>query len=72
MLYENIKTIADSNGLSINELESEKYLNIAKGSICKWNDVSPSYDKIVKLAKFLNTTVEKIVGDDYERDKKGE
>jgi len=59
MLYETIKHLAKSKKFLSTKLK--KKLNISQGSICKWNKVKPSYDKICGVAKILNVPIEDIV-----------
>lgn len=61
MLYQKIKAIAKNKKIPIYKIEEE--LKIAKGSICKWGDVSPSYDKVVGVAKILNISVEELTNE---------
>ena len=55
-LYENIKTIAKSKGYSINRLEKE--LGFARSYISKFQTITPSMDKVQKIADFLEVSVE--------------
>lgn len=61
MLYNNIKSIAKSQGIAICKMEKD--LEIASGSICKWDVNTPGIDKVAKVAKYLNTTVDKLLKD---------
>ena len=56
MLYERIKIVAKERGISISELERKSEL--AQGSICKWNEIKPAFDKVVKVAHCLGISVE--------------
>ena len=56
MLYERIKIVAKERGISISELE--RRLELAQGSICKWNEIKPAFDKVVKVANCLEISVE--------------
>lgn len=55
MLYEKIKSAAKEKGVSISELE--KTLGFAQGSICKWNEVKPAFDKVVKVSDYLGISL---------------
>lgn len=33
---------------------------ISQGSICKWDDVKPSFDKVVKVAKLLGIDIKEL------------
>ena len=59
MIYKNIKSIADSQGISIRKIEKET--GIVLGSIYHWDEIKPSVDKVAKVAKFLGTTVEELI-----------
>lgn len=59
-LYENIKDVAKSKGYSINSLEKE--MGFARSSIRKFNDSAPSIKKLMKLANFLNVSLEELTG----------
>lgn len=59
MIYQNIKSIADSKNISIRKIEKET--GIVLGSIYHWDEVKPSVDKVAKVAKYLNTTVEELI-----------
>lgn len=55
-LYENIKIAAKEKGYSINRLEKE--LGFARSYIGKFKTITPSIDKIQKIADFLNVTTD--------------
>ena len=59
MIYQNIKSIADSQKVSIRKIEQGT--GITLGSIYHWNDVKPSVDKVVKVANYLGVTVEELL-----------
>ena len=59
MIYQNIKSIADSQKVSIRKIEQDT--GITLGSIYHWNDVKPSVDKVVKFANYLGVTVEELL-----------
>lgn len=59
MIYQNIKSIADSQNVSIRKIEQET--GITLGSIYHWDEVKPSVDKVAKVAKYLNITVEELL-----------
>ena len=59
MIYQNIKSIADSQHISIRKIEQETGTTL--GSIYHWNDVKPSVDKVVKVANYLGVTVEDLL-----------
>lgn len=55
-LYENVKEAARLKGYSINRLEKE--LGFARSYISKFKTITPSADKIQKIADFLEVSVE--------------
>lgn len=55
-LVDRIKELSEAKGLNIKQLEVA--LGLANGSIRRWDNSSPSADKLYKLANFLNTTCE--------------
>ena len=57
-LYDNVKELAKKQKIPIYKIEEE--LGIASGSMCKWNEISPSADKVLGVAKMLGTTVEEL------------
>jgi transcriptional regulator with XRE-family HTH domain len=59
MIYNNIKSIADSKGISIRKIETDT--GIVLGSIYHWNEVKPSVDKVAKVAKYLGVSIEKLL-----------
>lgn len=59
MIYQNIKAVADSKGISIRKIEQET--GITLGSIYHWDEVKPSVDKVAKVAKRLGVTIEELL-----------
>ncbi len=59
MIYQNIKSIADSKKISIRKIEQET--GITLGSIYHWDEIKPSVDKVAKVANYLGTTVEELI-----------
>lgn len=55
-LYENVKKAAKNKGYSINRLEIE--LGFARSYIGKFKTITPSADKIQKIADFLDVSSE--------------
>ncbi len=55
-LYDNVKQIAKTKGYSINRLEQE--LGFARSYISKFKTITPSADKIQKIADFLGVSSE--------------
>lgn len=58
-IYDNIQLKAKKSGMSINSLEKEANLGI--GSICKWNDVSPTVRNLKKVADILKCSVDDLL-----------
>lgn len=58
MLYEKIKVAAKAKGIAISEIE--RVCNFSQGSICKWNEVSPAFDKVVSVAKCLEIPISEL------------
>ena len=59
-LYENVKKAAKNKGYSINRLEQE--LGFARSYIGKFKTITPSADKLKKIADFLDVSVESLLG----------
>lgn len=55
-LYENVKKAANAKGYSINRLEKE--LGFARSYIGKFKTITPSVDKIQKIADFLDVSTD--------------
>lgn len=59
MIYQNIKAIADAKNISIRKIEKDT--GIVLGSIYHWDDIKPSVDKVAKVAKYLDVTIEDLL-----------
>lgn len=57
-MYERIKMLCKQNGTNITALEKE--LGFAKGSICKWENHEPSYERVKMIADRFHVSVEYI------------
>ena len=57
-MYERIKMLCKQNGTNITALEKE--LGFAKGSICKWENHDPSYERVKMIADRFHVSVEYI------------
>ena len=55
-LVERIEYLCAKNGIKIKPLEET--LGIANGSIKKWNNSSPSCERILKIAQYFNVSVD--------------
>lgn len=61
-LYENVRETAKEKGYSINRLEKE--LGFARSYIGKFKTITPSIDKIQKIADFLDVTTDYLMSGD--------
>lgn len=59
-LYEKIKELAAQKKLSIRRLEEE--LGFANGSLKQWKNSNPGADKLAKVAKYFNVSVDYLLG----------
>ena len=57
-IYDNIVSYAKEKGVSIRRIEHE--CELSTGSVCKWNDVSPSVRTLRKVADFLGCTMDEL------------
>ena len=57
-MYDRIKMLCKQNGTNITTLERE--LGFAKGSICKWENHEPSYERVKMIADRFHVSVEYI------------
>lgn len=62
-MYERIKTLAASKGLSIQALEI--LCNIKRGAIGKWKTSVPNAEALYKVACALGTTVDYLLTGEY-------
>lgn len=61
VLYRRIKELCQLNGITVAKLESD--LGFSNSTIRKWdNNVSPSIDKIIKIAKYFGVSADYILG----------
>lgn len=60
MLYNKIRDIAKGKGVPIYRIEEE--CKFSQGSMCKWNEISPSWDKVQKVADYLKIPINELVG----------
>lgn len=59
MIYDKIKRLCESKGMSVSHLENEAKLS--NGAISKWNKSSPTIDKLQSVAKVLGITVDELL-----------
>ena len=59
MLYDRIKEICNEKGISVRSVEREARLS--NGAISKWNDASPTVDKLYAVSKVLKVKMDKLM-----------
>lgn len=59
MLHTKIKAIAKEKKIPVSKIEKD--CGLMQGSIGHWDEVKPSYDKVVTVAKYLDMTVEELL-----------
>lgn len=59
MLYTKIKKISKEKKIPVYVIEEK--LNLARGSICKWDNVNPSFDKVVGVSRILEVPIEELI-----------
>ena len=57
--YDRIKLLCDRNGITIAELERQA--TVGSGTIRRWSTTLPSGDKLQRVAKYLNVTMDYLV-----------
>lgn len=62
MIYDKVKALAKKQNVSIRKIEID--CGFSQGSVCKWNEVSPSAEKVKKVADYLKTSVDEILKSD--------
>ncbi|MDE6531156.1 MAG: helix-turn-helix transcriptional regulator, partial [Lachnospiraceae bacterium] len=64
IMVKEIKELCKKNNTSIKALE--RLLDLSNGSIRNWDTKPPSYDKVEKVAKYFNVSIEYIIGTETE------
>lgn len=59
MVYDKIKEICKERGISVSYLE--KTAGLSNGTISKWNNSSPTVDKLKAVANVLKVKVDKLL-----------
>lgn len=59
MIYDKIKEICKEKGVSVASVE--KKAGLSNGAISKWNNASPTVDKLNAVAKILKVKVDKLL-----------
>lgn len=55
----NVQALCEKKGISINELEQK--LRFGKSTIRKWDNVSPTIDKLQAVANFFHVKVDRLL-----------
>lgn len=63
-MYSKIKSLATRKGVSIYRLERDTSVGI--NVINRWDESMPSADKLLRVAKYLGTTVEELLKEESE------
>ncbi len=58
-LVENIQSLCNRNNTNFKNLE--KNLHLSNGTISRWNQSKPSYDKVVKVANYFNVSIDFLI-----------
>ncbi|QSR11449.1 helix-turn-helix domain-containing protein [Lactococcus sp. LG592] len=66
-LYEKIKELAAQKNVSISRLEEE--LGFSNASLKRWKNSNPGADKLTKVAKYFNVSVDYLLGLDDNKSK---
>lgn len=66
-LYEKIKELAAQKNISISRLEEE--LGFANASLKRWKTSNPGADKLAKVARYFNVSVDYLLGLDTTKPK---
>lgn len=67
-VYERIENLRKSRNLSQGKLEKE--LGFSNGSISKWKNSTPTYERIQKIADYFNVSVDYLMTGEVEPEKK--
>lgn len=59
-IFDTIKNICKEKGITVSSLE--KQAGLSKGSVYKWNTVSPSVESLSKVANVLKVSINKLIG----------
>lgn len=60
-IYDKVAKRAAAQGISINSLEDKA--GLAKGSVYKWNKVSPTVRNISKVAEALGCSIDELLNE---------
>lgn len=59
MIYDKIKELCKEKGMSVNAVE--KKAGLSHGAISKWNNSTPSAEKLNSVAKILKVKIDKLL-----------
>lgn len=59
MIVENIKALCKREGVTIKAVE--EICNLGNGTIRRWDDSSPSVDKLARVARFFRVTIDELI-----------
>ena len=59
MIYDKIKEVCKSKGVSVTSVERKA--GLSNRAISKWNDVSPTVDKLNAVAKVLKVKIDTLL-----------
>lgn len=59
MIYDTIKKLCEKKGVSVSSVEKEA--GLSNGAISKWNNSSPTVEKLNAVAKVLNVKVDSLL-----------
>ena len=60
--YDRVKALSENKGFSIRALEEK--MGFSYGSIAKWKNHSPAFDKLSRVASYLGVRPEALTGED--------
>lgn len=60
MMVERIRELCAARGITLNKLETE--LSLSKSSVARWDQNSPSIDKVQKVADFFSVSIDYLNG----------
>lgn len=62
MIVENIKALCKREGVTIKAVE--EICNLGNGTIRRWDDSSPSVEKLARVARFFRVTIDELIKED--------
>lgn len=65
LIFDNVKRYAKKRDISISKLE--RMSDLSKGTISKWNTVSPTADNLKRVANNLKLKVDKLLEEGEEQ-----